>query len=68
MIASTEDSVDRSKQRLEDDIEKRGERLITDTRNNTDTKRNKRTEITRKQKREEKQLDEHFNRLSDISH
>ena len=52
-LTSIKDSVDASIQRLEDDIEKRGGRLITATRNNTNDTRNK-TEITRKQKWEEK--------------
>ena len=67
-LASIEDSVDASKQRLEDYIEKRGGRLITATRNNTANTRIKRTEITRNQKWKEKQLYERFKRLrSDIS-
>ena len=53
-FASTEDSVDASIQRLEDYIEKRGGRLITTTRTNTDNMKNNRTEISRKQKLEEK--------------
>ena len=66
---SIEDSVDASIQRLEDYIEKRGGRLITATRNNTDETRIHRTEITRIQKREEKQICGGFKRLtSDISH
>ena len=55
-LTSTEDSVDASLQRLQDYIQKRGGRLITTTRNNTDNTRTKRTTITRKQKWEEKQL------------
>ena len=55
-IASIEDSVDTSIQRLEDNIEKRKEGLITAARNNfNDTTINRKT-ITRKQKWEEKQL------------
>ena len=46
-----EDSVDASIQWLEDYIEKRGGRLITVTRNNTENTRTNRTEITRKKKR-----------------
>ena len=57
------DSVDAPIQRLEDNIEKRGERLITVTGNNTDNTRTNRTAITRKQKWEEKQLYERFMRL-----
>ena len=55
-LTSTEDSVDASIQRLEDYIEKHGERLITATRNNTDNTRTNRTTITRNQKWKEKQL------------
>ena len=47
---SIEDSVDASIERLEDYIEKREERLITATRNNTDYTRTNRMTITRKQK------------------
>ena len=61
-LTSTEDSVDASIQRLEHDTEKRGGRLITATRNNTDNTRINRTEITRKQKWNVKRL------TSDISH
>ena len=50
-LANIEDSVDTSIQQLEDYIKKRGERLITVTRNNIDN----RTETTSK-KWEEKQL------------
>ena len=68
-LASIEDSIDASIQRLEDYIEKRGERLITANRNNTDNMRTKRTEITRKQKWKEKQLSGRFKRLTNyISH
>ena len=47
-LASNEDSVDASIKRVEDYIEKHGERLITATRNNTDNMRTNRTTITRK--------------------
>ena len=47
-------SVEVSIQRLEDYIEKRGEWLITATRNNSDDTRINRTETTRKQKNGEK--------------
>ena len=68
-LTSIEDSVDASIQQLEDNVEKRGEKLITATRNKTDNTRTNRAEITRKQKWEEKQLYGHFKRLtSDISH
>ena len=49
-LDSIEDSVDASIQRLEDYVEKRRGRLITNTRNNIDNTRTSRTEITRKQK------------------
>ena len=52
-LASIEDSMDTSIQRLK---EKRGGRLITATRNNTNDTRTSRTTNTRKQKWEEKQL------------
>ena len=62
-LASIEDSVDTSIQRLEDYIKKRWGRLTTATRNNTDNTWINRTEITRKQKKwEEKQLYEYFKR------
>ena len=64
-----EDSVDVSIQRIEDYIKKRGGRLITATRNNTDNMRTNRTTINRKQKWKEKQLYGHFKGLiSDITH
>ena len=67
-FTSTEDSVDASI-RLEDYIEKRGGRLITTTRNDTDNMRINRTEIIRKEKWEEKRLNGRFTRLtSNISH
>ena len=53
-LASTEDSVDASIQRLGDYKKKREERLITGTRNNTDNTGSNRTTTTRKQKLEEK--------------
>ena len=73
-LRSIEDNVDASIQRLEDYIEKRRGRLITVTRNNTDTTRTNRTEIIWKKnkkknkKKEEKQLYRRFKRLTnDIS-
>ena len=68
-LASIEDSVEASTQLLEDYIEKHGGRLITATRkNNTDNMKINWTEITRKQKWEEKQLYARFKQLtSDIS-
>ena len=59
-LANIEDIVDASIQRLEDNTEKRGGKLITATRNNTNDTSISRTEITRKQKWEEKQLSERF--------
>ena len=68
-LTSTEDSVDISTERLDDYIQKRRIILITATRNNTDITRTNRTTITRKQKREEKQLCGRFKKLiSNISH
>ena len=68
-LTGIEDSVDASIQRRENYIEKRVGRLVTATRNNTDHMRSNRTEITRKQKWEGKQLYGRFKRLtSDISH
>ena len=55
-LASNEDSVDASMQRLQDYVENRRKRLITATRNNTDYTKTSRTTITRKQKWKEKQL------------
>ena len=54
-LTSTEDSVGASIQRLEDYIQKNGERLIIATKNNPDNIWTNGTEITRKQKWEEKQ-------------
>ena len=68
-LASIEDSLDPSTQRLKDYIQNRGGRMITATRNNTKDTRISRPTITRKRKWEEKQLYEHYERLkSDISH
>ena len=55
--ASIEDSVDALLQRLEDNIEKHRGRLIKATRNDTSNTRINRTEITRKHKWEEKNMD-----------
>ena len=64
-----EDSVDASIQHLEDYIQKRGERLITAIRNNTNNMKTKRTIITRKEKWEEKQIYGRFKwPISKISH
>ena len=55
-LASIEDSVDTSIQRLEDNIEKHGRGLITAIRNNTDNTIDDRMTTTRKLKWEKKQL------------
>ena len=62
-LASVEDSVDTSIQRLEDYIQKHEGGLITAARNNTDNKMDNRMTITRKQKLEGKQLHGRFKRL-----
>ena len=68
-LASIEDSVDTSIQRLEDNIEKHKRGLITAIRNNTDNTIDNRMTITRKQKWEGKQLCGRFKRLiNNISH
>ena len=60
-LASIEDSVDTSIQRLEDYIEKHERELITAIRNNTENTIDNRMTKTRKQKWEEKQLHERLN-------
>ena len=68
-LASPEDSVDASIQRLKDYIKKHEGRLITATRNDTENMMNNRMTRTRKQKWEGKQLDGRFKRLiNNISH
>ena len=68
-LASIEDSIDTSKQRLEDDIEKYERGLITAIRNNTDNTIDNRMTKIRKQKWEGKQLYGRFKRLiNNISH
>ena len=68
-LASIEDSVDVSIQRLEDYIEKDERELITAIRNNTDITIDNRTTIARKQKWVEKQAYGRFKRLiKNISH
>ena len=68
-LVSVKDSVDTSIQRLEDYIQKHGERLITTTRINTEVTSTSGTTITRKQEWGEKQLYGRFKGLtSDISH
>ena len=68
-LASIEDTVDASIQRLEDYIEKHERGLITTIRNDTDNTRDKRVTTTRKQKWEGKQLYGRFKRLiNNISH
>ena len=66
-LASSEDSVDASIQRLEDYIEKYEGRQITAIRNYTNNTMDNRM-TTRKQKWEGKQLYERFKRLINISH
>ena len=68
-VASIEDSVDASIQRLKDYIQKHERELITTTRNETENTMNNRMTITRKQKWEGKQLYGMFKRLiNNISH
>ena len=68
-LASIEDSVDASIQRLEDYIQKHDGRLITAFRNDTENTMDNRMTITRKQKWEEKQLYGCFKQLiNNISH
>ena len=68
-LASIEDSVDASIQRLEDYIEKRKGGLITAIRNYTNYPMDNRMTITRKQKWEGKQLYGRFKRkINNISH
>ena len=68
-LASIEDSVDASIQRLEDYIEKHERRLIKAIRNNTDNTIDNRMTKTRKQKWEGNQLHGRFKRLiNNISH
>ena len=67
-LASTEDSVNTSIQRLKDNREKHKGGLITAIRNDTDYTMANRMTITRKQKWEEKQFYGHFKRrISNIS-
>ena len=69
VLASIEDSVDASIQRLEDCIEKREQGLTTAIRNDTDNTIDDRMTSTGKQKWEEKQLYDRFKRLiNNISH
>ena len=67
-LASIEDSVDASIQRLEDYIEKHERGLITTIRNDTYNTIDERMTTTRKQKWEGKQLYGRFIRLINISH
>ena len=68
-LASIEDSVNASIQRLEDNIEKHEGGLITAIRNDTDNTMTNRMTITRKQKWSEKQFYGRFKRLiNNISH
>ena len=65
-LASDEDSVDASIQRLEDNMQKHDGGFITAIRNDTDNKMDNRMTITRKQKWEGKQHYGHFKRLINI--
>ena len=67
-LASIEDSVDISIQRLEDYLEKHERGLITAIRNNTDSTIDNRMTITRKQNEAEKQLYGRFKRLINNPH
>ena len=67
-LASIEDSVDASIQRLEDYIEKHDGGLITAIRNDTDNTMDHRMTITRKQKWAEKQHCGGFKRLINNKH
>ena len=68
-LASIEDTVDASIQRLEDYVEKYERGLITTIRNDTDNTIDERMTTTRKRKWEGKQLYGHFTRLiNNISH
>ena len=68
-LASIEDGVDVSIQRLEDYTQKHDGGLITTIRNDTDNTMDNRIIITRKQKWEAKQLYGRFKRLiNNISH
>ena len=68
-LASIEDTVDASIQRLEDYIEKHERRLITTIRNDTDNTIDERMTTTTKQKWEGKQLYDRFKRLiNNMSH
>ena len=68
-LTSIEDSVDVSRQRLKNYVQKRGGRLIATTRNNTNDTRTSGMTITRKRMWEERQIYGRFKWLtSDISH
>ena len=67
-ITIIEDSVDVSIQRLENYIERLEGGLITTIKNKTDNMMDKRMEINRKQKCEEKELYGRFKRLIKTSH
>ena len=67
-LASIEDSVEASIQRLQDYIQKHDGGLITATRNDTENTMDNRMTITRKQKWEGKQLHGRFKRLITTSH
>ena len=68
-LASIKDCVDTSIKRLEDNIQKHDEGLITAIRNDTDNTMDNRMTITRKQKWERNQLYGRFKRLiNNVSH
>ena len=56
-LTSIEDSVNGQIQRFEDRVERRGRRLITDTRNNIDNTRINRTETTRNNRYKNNSMD-----------
>ena len=64
-LTRIEDTVDASIPRLKDYIEKRVEKLLTAIRNNNDNTRMNWSEITRKQKWEEKQFCGRFKRTNE---
>ena len=68
-MAGIEDSIDTLIHIFKNFIQKRGGRLVTATRNNTNDTGTSETTITRKHEWGEKQLYAHFKRLTiDISH
>ena len=67
IYASIGDSVDALIQWLEDYIGKRRRKIITTIKNNTDITIINKTEITRKQKKEGKQLSGHFKKQTNLT-